>query len=408
MQALWRIIRTVTNPNLTQMRKLTSATYVLVFLLASCLEVRTETVVLSSGKTINGTIIRTNGNDLMLLTDYGTFNFGSDNIKEIKSANPEAAEAPITKRFPEFKTAVLALSRQAWATYLAQIPATVIDKGMFRNEPYVSFRCNEDYEVNVYGDLKDPAAIEAGVYRKLVIDDSAKMSCLHFIESILGDAADKEVLRNLSHEKDLKVRNGITFEITPPTDEDAYQGWWISVFSEKKLNQSRASEKELRDITIAKAGATKSTKGGDDASSWSAEEMKRARPSNAETISFISSSGEVVTNAEVVRVVDNAYIIWRRGASGGMVRLADLPESLRSRFGYDAAKAAGSYAAEEQRKAQFAQERNQGAPTVPASGLSGESGYSDYVSPTSDGGRVFVNGYTRKDGTYVQSYTRRK
>ena len=62
--------------------------------------------------------------------------------------------------------------------------------------------------------------------------------------------------------------------------------------------------------------------------------QKRARPYNAETISFTSTSGEAITNAEVVRVVDNAYVIWRRGARAGMVKVADLPEDLRSRFSY--------------------------------------------------------------------------
>src|SRR4051794_40779118 len=97
-----------------------------------------ETLVLSSGRTIVGTVIRTNGNDLMLLTDYGTFNFGRDNIKEIKGVQAETTAIQATGRLPDFKTTVLALSGRAWATDLARIPATVIDKGMFRNVPYVS------------------------------------------------------------------------------------------------------------------------------------------------------------------------------------------------------------------------------------------------------------------------------
>jgi tetratricopeptide (TPR) repeat protein len=65
-----------------------------------------------------------------------------------------------------------------------------------------------------------------------------------------------------------------------------------------------------------------------------ADAYKLARPFYRETISFTSTSGEVITNAEVVRVEENAYIIWRRGASAGRVKLADLPEDLRSRFSY--------------------------------------------------------------------------
>lgn len=381
-------------------------------------KVRSETLVFSNGRTIDGVVIRTNGSDLMLLTDYGTLNFGRENIKEIKGAQAEATELRSTGRLADFRTAVITLSREKWGADLTPIPATVVEKGMFRNVPYVSFRCSDDYEVNIYGDLKEPAAIEAGVYRKLLNDKAAKLNCINFIRSILGETEDKEMLQQLSRDKDLKVRNGLSFEITPPTDEDAYQGWWISAFSEKKLNNSRASAKELNDISIAKVDVAKSAKGEEAASEWSTEEMKLARSSNSGTISFTSPSGEVVNNAEVVRVVNNAYIVWRQGASGGMVKLADLPEELRSRFGYDASKAAASYVAEDRRKAQLVQERSlaaQAAPTqvqqaqqLPANTRSVGGGYSSYSPSSSGGGRVYVRGYTKKDGTYVRPHTRRR
>jgi tetratricopeptide (TPR) repeat protein len=65
-----------------------------------------------------------------------------------------------------------------------------------------------------------------------------------------------------------------------------------------------------------------------------ANAYRLARPFYRETISFINTSGEVITNAEVVRVEENACIIWRRGASAGRVKLADLPEDLSARFSY--------------------------------------------------------------------------
>src|SRR5262249_15343860 len=154
--------------------------------------------------------------------------------------------------------------------------------------------------------------------------------CVSYITGLLGEAPDREVIQGLSRTKDLKVRNGVSFEITPPTDEDAYQGWWISVFSEQKLNASRASDKELNEISVAKTDAAKAAKNQDNNPSWSAEELKLSRPSQPETISFFNSEGEAVTNVEVLRV-DNAYLYWRRGGMQGRVRLSDLPESVSSR-----------------------------------------------------------------------------
>ena len=140
---------------------------------------------------------------------------------------------------------------------LTQIPATVIDTGVFKNVPYVSLRCGDDYEVNIYGDLDDPAAIEAGVYRKLLGDKDAKQNCLNFIMGLLKQSADKEVVRSLNLDKDIKERSGVSFEITPPDGEDAYLGWWISVYSEEKLNRSRASDEEMSSLTVSKTAPEK-------------------------------------------------------------------------------------------------------------------------------------------------------
>ena len=137
-----------------------------------------------------------------------------------------------------------------------------------------------------------------------------------------------------------------------------------------------------------------------------------ARPNLPETVSFVTPAGDAITNAEVVRVVDNAYLIWRQGASGGMVRLSDLSKELQSRFGYNADRAAASYAAEEARNAQAAaQSQSQESETPPQPANSSYDygfSYTGAASPGASGGRVYVHGYTRKDGTYVHSYTRRR
>jgi len=60
-------------------------------------------------------------------------------------------------------------------------------------------------------------------------------------------------------------------------------------------------------------------------SDWSADEMKLAR-SQPETITYTNSDGDIVSNAVVVRVIDGSYLVWRNGASGGKVKLSELPE----------------------------------------------------------------------------------
>jgi hypothetical protein len=127
--------------------------------------------------------------------------------------------------------------------------------------------------VNIYGDLDQPAGIEAGVYRKLLGDSSAENNCINLLCDLLGQARDRETIRALDRQKDLRTRDGLAFEITPPSAEDAYTGWWVSVYSEQGLNRARASNEELKQIAVPKAAVGQ----GKVPSDWSADEIKLAR-----------------------------------------------------------------------------------------------------------------------------------
>lgn len=395
--------------------------FVVVWLAASLFSVSPvfgDRLIMSDNSPISGTAIQTNGNTVLVLTRYATFNFKKADIKEIKAEPSKYPETKSTNRLQDFNHAVLLLSKQSWATNLSPIPATVIDKGILRNVPYSSFRCGEDYEVNVYGELDHLAGIEIGVYRKLLEDNLAKSNCVKFIGDLLDQPADKEILKALDLKKDLKTYDDVTFEITPPTSEDAYNGWWISVYSEQKLNFARASDKELKQISITKTDAAKEASQSKNPTSWSADDLKLARPSQPMRISFTSpSSGLVVSNAEVVRIVDGANLIWRTdNGAVGMVRLADLPEELRVQFGYDPVKTAAADEAEKERRAKLqriqtlaAQSAQPSQPVQSAAPAQYSVGYPQFYgsdNSSSSGGSVYVRGYTRQNGTYVQPHYR--
>jgi hypothetical protein len=369
-----------------------------------------DTLVFSNGRIISGTVLQTNDDDILLLTGYAAFNFSKSNIKEIKIEPAETAQSLNTDRIPDFKKVLLLLSQQPWATNLMPIPATVVDKGILRNVPYSSFRCGEDYEVNVYGDLDHPAGIEIGIYLKLLGDDSAKSNCMTFVSSLLNEPTDKAILQELDLKKDLKMRDELTFEITPPTAEDAYNGWWVSLYSEQKLNLARASDNELKAISMTEADATKAA-GQGNSSAWSTEELKHARHPSLGKITFTNKSGQAIMDADVVRITDGVSLVWEKdgGANSGMVRLEDLPDELRVRFGYNAAKTTAADELARQRRAKRAAEEEAYAPATQAvpqnQDYGGYSGYSD-SSSYSGGGSVYVHGYYRSNGTYVNAYSR--
>jgi hypothetical protein len=368
-----------------------------------------DTLVLLNNSTVSGTIIQTNGDDILLLTDFAAYDFSKANTKEIKIEPAAIVEHLNTDRVPDFKQIILYLSKQLWATNICPIPATVIFKGILRNVPYTSFRCADDYEVNVYGDLEHPAGFEIGVYRKLLADESAKSNCVKFITGLLNQSKDKEIVETLDRNKDLKLRDELTFEITPPTADDSYDGWWISVYSENKLNLARASGPELEEISIAKADVANET--NQNVSSWSADKLKLARPSSKQIITYTNKSGSVISDAEVVRVNDGVSLVWKKdgGASMGLVRLEDLPDDLRIRFGYDPAKTAAADELAKQRRAKWQQDVAAQAAQTSQIGLNQNQqyDYGTYSGPSySGGGRVYVHGYSKRNGTYVNAYTR--
>jgi hypothetical protein len=365
-----------------------------------------DTIEMSNGQTFHGTVIQTNGTDVLLLTHYAAFDFSKSSIRQITAESAESTASSDTTRLPPFQQVILCLSQQPWATGLTPIPATVIDKGILKSVPYTSFRCAGDYEVNVYGDLDNPAGIEIGVYRKLLGDTVARSNCVNFISGLLKQDSDKKILLALNLDKDLMTSNDLTFEITPPTADDAYGGWWVSVYSESQLNLARASDKDMDFITVAKANAAEER---NNFSSWSANELDQARPSRT-TISFVTPSGEVIHNAEVVRVIDGVSLIWRSGpTSGGLIRLADLPEDLRARFGYDPAKTKVADDLMAANKAKWQQEANAAAAQSQYNSIANDypdnSGSYSAVDD-SGGGSVYVHGYYRSNGTYVNPYSR--
>lgn len=163
------------------------------------------------------------------------------------------------KAFPSRARCRSTAAAKPWAKDLKQIPSTVIDKGVLRWVPYTSYRAG-DYELNVYGDPTAPAGFEIGIHNELLKSPAARKNCFDLMNALLDDPADRALLASLNPEVDKKVRNGVTFEITPPTAEDAYGGWWISVYSEPLLDKSRATPKELEKITttrenVKRAGA---------------------------------------------------------------------------------------------------------------------------------------------------------
>ena len=96
---------------------------------------------------------------------------------------------------------------------------------------------------------------------------------------------------------------------------------------------------------------------GPSADSASAGGLALVSSTSKPTFTFTNKSGLLISDAEVARTNDGVSLVWEKdgGASGGVVRLEDLPEDLRVRFGYDPASTAAADELERQRRSQWQQ-----------------------------------------------------
>ncbi len=254
-----------------------------------------DTITLTSGNSIECQVLQESAQRVTFRKGASTFTVPRSEVasirKDVRPATRSAATLPSLEGLPTADQLLQAVAKQPWAADLEQIPATVIDKGILRNVPYTSHRAG-DYEVNVYGNPDAPAGIEVGVYRRLLDDPAAKEACVRFVASALGGQRAAAVLR-LKRDKDSIVVGSYAIEVTPPTDEDAYGGWWITVYSEKALEASRASAEEMKAITRSRQIATASTPPQrtstefpteanrvDSPDDWSNSQWSKARPSS--------------------------------------------------------------------------------------------------------------------------------
>jgi hypothetical protein len=225
------------------------ATLLIVFSLAQSL--KADVLILQYGDIVIGHIIQTNKDGVDIQQSSGEVHWPAAMVSQVKKESDEST----TNRIPSWVKIVSQLASKEWAHDIKQIPATVIDNGALKDVPYISFRCNTGgYEMNIYGDLDNPSCVEIGAIGYNVNSVHAKSNCVDFISSVLTQRLDKSIIQSLKWSaKDMTNYLGTTFEVTLPSEPDAYGGWWISVYSEDSLSNARATGAELLSITQPKS-----------------------------------------------------------------------------------------------------------------------------------------------------------
>lgn len=225
----------------------------------SPLVLQADVVVLQNGAVITGHILQQDSNGVLLRMEYGTFRYPAAAIKEAK---PEAATVPHVsnngRAIPDWAQIITLLAKNRWATEIQQVPATVINYGSFNRVPYVSFRCAAGgYEINIFGDLDKPAAVQIGAMSYLKDSAEAKTNCVNFICSVLADAGDRQLIRSLNlNQPDAQKNARLSVETLMPGDWGSYGGWMLTVYDPAALAAARASDADLLALTQPGAAPT--------------------------------------------------------------------------------------------------------------------------------------------------------
>ena len=211
-----------------------------------------DVVILEKGGVLTGKVLKQDDDGVLIQMESGTHRYPRSWIKEVKK---EPAAAPHVsnngQRIPDWAQIVTLLANTTWSDGLKQVPATMIETGIWKNVPYISFQCQfAGYELNIFGDLGKPAAVQIGAMSFLKNSDEARSNCVSLICSVLANADDRKMIRALSwQQKDVQKHKGMTFETVMPDEWGAYGGWWVSVYSEEALAAARASDEELLTFT---------------------------------------------------------------------------------------------------------------------------------------------------------------
>jgi len=243
-----------------------------------------DELVLRNGKTIHGLIVEKNSVRVVMQTPSGELEYRRSDILRIRDRETtEGAytEVPKPGSLPDWRVVVNDLRLEDYVRTFEQIPATTIDTGVFKNVPYRSFRMNEFYELNVYGDPSDPAGIEIGIYGFSRNSAEAQKRCRDFLASYLTDVGQLNAVYSLSAKGQILKAGPMTLETTAPNAPDAYGAWWISVYNEERLKEVRLSDSEYDKLTLPPK-AVNLPDGRVEANAWDHEELKDARRLNKE------------------------------------------------------------------------------------------------------------------------------
>lgn len=216
-----------------------------------------DQIMLKSGTRVSGAILAQSKDRVIMRIGEGNAIYSKKAIwriyEDITDRPPDPRVLKIDE-LPPWWVPLTDLYGEDWVNTLKSVPATPVAEEPLRDVPYLSFRANKIYEMNIYGNPADPAGLEIGYYgNQWFHSHDAQKRCRQFLASYLTSLRQLQTVYKLNASGGREAVSGLTIQITP----NAYGGWWIAVWNEAKLAAARckdeaafklASEKNLAAI----------------------------------------------------------------------------------------------------------------------------------------------------------------
>lgn len=242
-----------------------------------------DTLVLADGTRLHGLILRNTLREVVLQHQFGELAIPKSQIQRIVDTPDlglEFTEALRAGELPPWRVIANDLRLNDAIHSLVQIPAVEVQVGTFARVPYKSFRINHFAELNIYGDPQQPAAIELGLYGWRRSSTKLREALRSYLAGFLTTRQEVAALYSIPLSGGTAHSPTLAFEITPPTAQDAFGGWWVSAWHPRRLEDARLSASDYEALTRPASEVLKPS-GRLPKAMWTPEEMARVRRGDA-------------------------------------------------------------------------------------------------------------------------------
>jgi len=212
-----------------------------------------DSLVLKDGRTVRGLIVKNSASKVILQERQSEIAYSKSEIVRINDVADDGKEFTNMLEkddLPSWRVIVNDLRTHDNIKSFVEIPAVIVDVGVFRNVPYKSFRINDHLEFNIYGDPENPAGMEIGIYGRQAGDKKLQTMLRAYFAGFLTTRAEIAALYSVGLEEGIAKAGDFVAEVTPTTAGDAFGAWWVSLYNAKTLESVRLSDAAYDALTL--------------------------------------------------------------------------------------------------------------------------------------------------------------